>query len=51
MEDHAQMERTGTFLHTNDTEGLCTAYRVITSSILEYSSDELRSADFRVGIL
>jgi len=40
-----------TFLHMNEILGLCTAYFVMTSNIREYSSDEPRSADRRVGVL
>lgn len=40
-----------TFLHTNATLGLCTAYFVITSRMREYSSEALRSAESRVGVL
>lgn len=40
-----------TFLHVKDTVGLCTAYRVTTSSILPYSSDDERKDANRVGVL
>lgn len=42
---------TFTFLQTNDTAGLWTAYFVITSRIREYSSDEERREERRVGVL
>ena len=40
-----------TFLHTKDTDGLWTAYFVTTSKIRPYSSEELRKAESRVGVL
>lgn len=40
-----------TFLHVNETWGLCTAYFVTTSRMREYSSDEPLNAERRVGVL
>lgn len=40
-----------TFLQTKETDGLCTAYFVTTSRMRPYSSEELRKAESRVGVL
>ena len=40
-----------TFLQVKDTFGLWIAYLVTTSRMRAYSSEELRSADNRVGVL